>query len=260
MSPSSDQYFSTTLEKGLSILRLFDRDHTRLTLSQITAQCGLNKTSAYRLVNTLVGLSYLHKNPQSKFLRLGCNALALGHNFLQGFELLQTVKPLIDETFSKRKMTIDTALFSDLSLLALYRREGSGTIFFRHPLVSRDLHARAMGKAVLAGLAAGEREQALAKLVLTAHTPNTITDRRTLEAELNVTHSRGYAINNEEFFLGLVAIGAALVNFQSGTVLGAVSFDFALGEHSLESVVRDHVAVLLKMAHDLSYIMTITER
>ncbi|MFZ7126684.1 MAG: IclR family transcriptional regulator [Desulfobacterales bacterium] len=259
MPSSSNQYFSTTLEKGLSILRLFDRDHTRLTLSQITHECGLNKTSAYRLVNTLVCLGYLNKNPQSKILRLGLNALALGHNFLQGFELLQTVKPLIDETFSQWKMTIDTALVSDLSLLALYRREAPGTIFFRHPLVSTDLHARAMGKAVLARLAAGDRERALEKIVLKAHTPNTITDRSSLEAELEATRARGYAVNNEEFFPGLVAIGAPLMNFQSGEVIGAISFDFALGEHTLDSVVRQYAAVLTRLANDLSEIVTITE-
>ena len=78
MGQPTDQYFSTTLEKGLSILRLFDRDHTRLTLTQITGLCGLNKTTAYRLVNTLVSLGYLSKNPKSKVLRLGFNALVLG--------------------------------------------------------------------------------------------------------------------------------------------------------------------------------------
>jgi IclR family pca regulon transcriptional regulator len=67
MPGSSDQYFSTTLEKGLSILRLFDRDHTRLTLSQVSDLCGLNKTSAYRLVNTLVSLGYLKKIPKAKY-------------------------------------------------------------------------------------------------------------------------------------------------------------------------------------------------
>ena len=259
MSGSPDQYFSTTLAKGLSILRLFDRDHTRLTLSQISGQCGLNKTSAYRLVNTLVSLGYLQKHPQSKVLRLGINALVLGHNFLQGLELLQTVKPLIDETFSKWQMTIDTTLLSGLSLVALYRREAPGTIFFRHPLVSHDLHARAMGKAVLANLPDNRREEVLEKIVLTAHTPNTITQREVLQAELEATRAKGYAVNNEEFFMGLVSIGAPLMNFQSGAVIGAVSFDFALGEQTLDGIVRSHSAVLVKMADDLSNIMTIAE-
>lgn len=259
MGKSPDQYFSTTLEKGLSILRLFDRDHTRLTLTQITGLCGLNKTTAYRLVNTLVSLGYLSKNPKSKVLRLGFNALVLGHNSLQGFELLQAVKPLIDEAFSKWEMTIDSALLSDLRLLALYRREASSTIFFRHPLVSQDLHARAMGKAVLANLPPDKRDDALRKIDLRPHTPNTITDRGNLEAELGKVQARGFAVNDEEFFPGLVSIGAPLMNHQSKAVIGAVSFDYALGRQTLDEIIRDHSAVLMKMANDLSDIMTIAE-
>ena len=254
-----DQYFSTTMEKGLSILRLFDRDHTRLTLTQITGLCRLNKTTAYRLVNTLVTLGYLSKNPKSKVLRLGSNALVLGHNSLQGFELLQAVKPLIDEAFSKWKITIDSALLSDLELIALYRRESSSTIFFRHPLVSQDLHARAMGKAVLANLPPDKRDDALRKIVLTPHTPNTITDHGDLKAELEKTRARGYSVNNEEFFSGLVAIGAPLMNHQSKEVIGAVSFDYALGQKTLDEIIRDHSAVLMKMANTLSDMLTITE-
>lgn len=259
MSESRDQYFSTTLEKGLSVLSLFDREHTRLSLSQIAARCHLNKTSAYRLVNTLVSLGYISKHPQSKILRLGFNALALGHNFMQGFELLQTAKPLIDETFSKWKMTIDSTILSGLSLLALYRREAPGTIFFRHPLVSHDLHARAMGKAVLASLPARDRDHALDNMALVVHTPNTITDRDALQAELEVTRTRGFAVNNEEFFPGLLAIGAPLVNHQNGDVIGAVSFDFPFGEHPLDGVIRNYSAILVKLANDLSDIITITE-
>jgi IclR family pca regulon transcriptional regulator len=204
-------------------------------------------------------MGYINKNPKSKILRLGLNALALGHHFIQGFELLQTAKPLIDETFSKWKITIDSALLSDLSLFALYRREAPSTIFFRHPLVSHDFHARAMGKAVLANLPVADRERALEKIVFVAHTPHTITDREALEIELEATRARGYAVNNEEFLPGLVAISAPLMNFRNEEVLGAVSFDFPLGERSIDTIIHDYSTVLSKLANDLSDIMTITE-
>lgn len=259
MTDSRDQYFSTTLERGLSILRLFDRDHTRLTLTQIANLRNLNKTSAYRMVNTLVRLGYIKKNPKNKVLRLGLNSLNLGYNFLQGFELLQAVKPLIDGIFSKWKVTIDSALLSDLSLFALYRRETPSTILFRHPLISYDLHARAMGKAVLANLPAKYREHALKNLELFAYTPNTIIDSDSLETELEVTRKRGYAVNNEEFIPGLLSIGAPLMNFQKEEVIGAISFDFSVTEHSLDGIIDPYLAVLLKLANDLSDMITITE-
>ncbi len=256
---SSDQYFSKTLEKGLSILSLFDRDNTRLSLSQISRMSGINKTSAYRLVNTLISLGYINKNSRSKALRLGVNSLVLGYNFLNGFELLQAAKPLIDEAFSKWKMTIDSALLSGFQLLALYRREAPGTVFFRHPLESRDFHARAMGKAVLSQLSLEELDKIFETMPLSACTARTVTDRAKLTAELEVVRSRGYSVNDEEYFPGLVSIGAPLMNYRSGHVLGAISFDFASAESPLKLIERKYSSVLVKLAKDLSEIITITE-
>ena len=59
MASTKDQYFSKTLEKGLVILNLFNLDHSFLTLSEISRLSGINKTSTYRLTNTLVQLGYL---------------------------------------------------------------------------------------------------------------------------------------------------------------------------------------------------------
>jgi len=44
MTDSTDHYFSTTLEKGLLILSLFDLDHTSWRLSEISRHTGINKT------------------------------------------------------------------------------------------------------------------------------------------------------------------------------------------------------------------------
>lgn len=256
---SSDQYFSKTLQKGLSILSLFDRDNTRLSLSQISRMTGINKTSAYRLVNTLISLGYINKNSRSKALRLGVNSLMLGYNFLHGFELLQAAKPLIDEAFSKWKMTIDSAVLSGYQLLALYRREAPGTVFFRHPLTSRDFHARAMGKAVLSQLSAEELDKIFETTPLSSITPKTITDRKQLAVELELVRSKGYSVNNEEYFPGLVSIGAPLMNYRNGRVLGAISFDFASAEAPLNLIERKYSSVLVKLAKDISEIITITE-
>ena len=54
MQTENDKYFSKTIEKGLWILSLFDRDHSKRSLSEISQITGINKTSVYRFVNTLI--------------------------------------------------------------------------------------------------------------------------------------------------------------------------------------------------------------
>ena len=147
---NSPSYFSKTIEKGLAIMGLFDRDHTRRNLTEISKITGVNKTSTFRFINTLVKLGYLKKCNNNKLIKLGPKALLFGHNFIQGNDLLQGVKSSIDKTFYEYKITIDSALLDDLKLISLYRRESLNIIHFRLSMVMEDLHARAMGKAVLA--------------------------------------------------------------------------------------------------------------
>jgi DNA-binding IclR family transcriptional regulator len=66
-------------------------------------------------------------------------------------------------------------------------------------------------------------------------------------------------VNNEEYFPGLVSIGAPLMNYRIGRVLGAISFDFASAEAPMNLIERKYSGVLIKLAKDISEIITITE-
>lgn len=259
MASDPNTYFAKTLEKGLSILELFDKDHSRLTLSEISRLAGINKTSAYRLVNTLVLLGYLSKNPRSKALRLGPKALLFGHTIIQGYELLHMVKPLIDEVHRLCNVTIDSSIVDGKTLLALYRREASTTLFFRQPLSCEDLHARATGKAVLSRMDQSDLETFLAKAPFKKFTPNTIDKADVLLRQIEEARSLGYSINNEEYFQGLICIGAPLINFQTNKVSGAISFDLPANEFTVESLISTYAGHVTKLANDISQLATMNE-
>ena len=55
-------YFSKSLEKGLNVLALFNKERPVLTQSEIAKTLGLNMTSTYRYINTLVELGLLEKD------------------------------------------------------------------------------------------------------------------------------------------------------------------------------------------------------
>lgn len=65
MNKPSDPYFSTTVQKSLIILGLFDREHTRRSLTEISRLTGINKTTCYRFVKTFVQLGYLKKTTKT---------------------------------------------------------------------------------------------------------------------------------------------------------------------------------------------------
>lgn len=256
MVADNDKYFSKTIEKGLLILSLFDRDHSKRSLSEISQITGINKTSVFRFVNTLVELGYLRKNSNNRLIRLGPKSFVLGQNFFHGFDLLQGIKPIIDKTSIQHNVSVDSALVHGHSLISLYRRELPNLIYFRLPLMMDDLHARALGKAVLAHLETPELTSFIRSLRLTKLTPKTITRKEDLLKELKATRNRGYSINNEEYLLGLVCIGAPLINYNTKAVAGAVSLDFPVAEFPLAIIERNYTGVLTRLASELSAILT----
>lgn len=259
MPENNDTYFSKTADKVLRILELFDREHPKYSLSEISNCLNINKTSTFRYVNTLIKLGYLKKNPNTKMVKLGTKSLALGQNFFYGFDFLQIIKPLIDQCFKEFAITIDSALFEDFSLVALYRREAINTLFFRHPLVSKDLHARSIGKAVLASMSDKQIKDFIKINPLKKFTDNTICDPNKLIAELRKTKNRGYSLNNEEYISGLISIGCPLINFQTNSVVGGVSFDFPAIEQKISNVENKYAGSIRKLANEISEMITIAD-
>lgn len=256
MHSENDKYFSKTIEKGLLILSLFDRDHSKRSLSEISQITGINKTSVFRFINTLIELGYLRKNSNNRLIRLGPRSFVLGQNFFHGFDLFQGFKPIIDKTSIQHNVSVDSALLHGRSLISLYRRELPNLIYFRLPLLMDDLHTRALGKAVLANLESKELTSFLKSLKLTKLTPKTIMKKEDLLNDIKATRNRGYSVNNEEYLLGLVCIGAPLINYNTKAVAGAVSLDFPAAEFPLSIIERNYTGILTKLASELSATIT----
>jgi DNA-binding IclR family transcriptional regulator len=86
----------------------------------------------------------------------------------------------------------------------------------------RLLHYLASGKAILAALPEERVNDIIDEFGLPARTPNTITDRQELFAELERIRERGYAFDREERIEGMRAVGAAIRNEEQSAVLGAI--------------------------------------
>jgi len=84
------------------------------------------------------------------------------------------------------------------------------------------LHCTAIGKAILAHLPPDEVESIVASAGMPARTPNTITDPKTLHAELAKGRERGYALDDEENEATVRCLGAAVLD-RTGKPRGGVS-------------------------------------
>jgi len=246
-------YFSKVISKGLNILELFRPEATSLSLKEIAEATGINRTSTFRFIDTLVQLGYLRKDPQSKLIKLGPKALVLSQNITNSFDILQIVRPLLDEAYRKFNITIDSAILDDVTLVHLYQREARDTLIFKLPqiLPMAQIHCIALGKACLSVMSKEAFSRVISQLSFERKTPNSIPNLKALRADMEKTRERGYSINNEEYVAGIISIGAPFFDVE-GRLRGAVSFDVVSIEYSKEEAEKRYASAVVQLAKAIS--------
>ncbi len=129
------------------------------------------------------------------------------------------------------------ARFAAAVILLQELLEGREALLVRmlEPGMRTNIHARASCRAILAHLPEAERKHLLSARALPKLTEYTVSDRRTLRAELASAREQGYALELNEYQVGVGCVAAPFFD-RTGAVAGslAVSMPAAkLAEHEL---------------------------
>jgi len=249
-------YFSKSLDKGLKILALFNRETPVLTQSEIAKTLGLNMTSAYRYINTLVELGYLEKNTKTREIRPSIMCMLFCTNLMRTNDHLKMIKEVVDRIHSENNISIDVAFVVDDTIVHIYHRDAEETLTYRLPDFSKNcLHNTALGKAYLSSLTDDLIAEKLDTMILVAKTEKTVVNKEALAAELKKTKVRQYALTEEEYLPGLVAIGAPLYDPISGKGVGAVSFDFSVLQISAGEIQAKYGGLIKETAKAISELL-----
>lgn len=243
---------SETLEKGLRILDLFGSEEAGFTLGAISKRIGVNKTSVHRYVSTYCALGYLHRDERSRLYKLSARTMALAHSLLQRGEMVQQIKPLVDDVHRRYGLHIDVGIVQGDAIYVVYRRESKDTLAFRHFTTGSGLYYLATGKAALAFMEEEELQDRLSRMEFLPKTDRTIADKSALLDDLRKIRELGYSWNNEESVPGLIALGAPLVSLRTQKAVGGVSFDSSTAEYSMEEFEKKYAQLLVELAKKIS--------
>lgn len=249
-------YFSKSLEKGLKILALFNKDTPVLTQSEIAKTLDLNMTSTYRYINTLVEMGYLEKDTRTKEIRPSLHCLLMCVNLMQATDNLKMIKEVVDRINRENNISIDVAFAVDDTLVRIYHKEAEETLTYRLPEFSKNcLHNTALGKAYLSSLPDHVMTEKIAAMELVAKTVKTIVDKVRLSQEIQITKERGFALADEEYLPGVLAIAAPLYDPLNGMGVGAVSFDFSVWQHTGTAIMATYGEMIQQTASILSELL-----
>lgn len=212
-----------SLEKALDVLEAVGSAPEGMSQSDIAQRLALPRTTAYRLLATLVARGLLRRDPVRKVYGLGLRCFEMAR---QAYAMPDVVAAAAGELRSLRDLTGETTYLATLEgadVVSLERYDGAHSQRSAAALGQRKpVYCTSQGKAILAAMSATARDTLVRELALKPLTPHTITDRRKLQAELKVIAARGWSMDDEEIVEGVRCIGAPVVDAQ-GHVRGAIS-------------------------------------
>jgi IclR family transcriptional regulator, KDG regulon repressor len=205
------------------VLREFGKHSTQLGVSQIARSIGVGKSTAHRVIWTLVEEGLLEKVDETGLFRLTPTMRSLGASAETAQRLHEAATNPLDQLRKVTEGTLHIAILDGVDVLYVERREGPGTIPVFRAIGSRmSAHATSSGKVLLAYLPPDEQKRLVASMRLTPKTGRTITSRAVLVKELATVRQRGYAENRGESQPGMCSI-AAPVRDPLGRVVASVS-------------------------------------
>jgi DNA-binding IclR family transcriptional regulator len=222
-STAPDRYHVRSVERALSILKLFLTGEGELNLVEISARMHLPQSTAFRLLVTLRSSGLIEQSKDSGKYRLGATSLALGGAFLRSSDLRQSAKDSLEALRDRCGETVHLAVLDKLEVIYLDKLAGLHPIGLMSSRVGdrSPAHCTGLGKALLAQLTDAEIRERYASASLRRYTPNTVTHLGTLLKDLGEVRAQGYAIDDEEHEPGVACVAAPI--FDSAGTAAALS-------------------------------------
>jgi IclR family pca regulon transcriptional regulator len=238
--------FVQSLERGLAVIRAFDRDHPELTLSEVAAATGVTRAAARRFLLTLAELGYVRAD--GRFFSLTARVLELGYAYLSSLSLPEVAEPHLEALVTEVNESSSVSVLDGEDVVYVARVPTSRIMTVVISVGTRfPAYATSMGRVLLAGMPDGELEDYLARVKLARLTARTVSSVAALRGELVKVRGQGYSLVNQELEDGLRAI-AAPIRDRSGRVIAALNVSAHASRTSLEVMRRDLLPPLLKTA------------
>ncbi len=212
------EYVVKSVLKALDILELLDGE-PGLGVTEVAGRLEMEKSTAFRLLNSLRIRGYVRKDPESHRYSNGFRLFEMGNNVVKNMGLKEQAFPFLQELSQKTGEAVNLAIRDGRDVVYLDKIESQATIKVDLHVGKRmPMYCTGLGKAILAFMDPEEVKALYPDETFERFTSNTHGDLASLMKELKRIRKQGFAWDNEEYVQDLVCIAAPVFGIGNDVV------------------------------------------
>lgn len=227
--------FVQSVEKAMSVLSAFYHAGGPLTLSDIAAGAGLDRSAAQRMVHTLRALGYIERDEDGHGFVPGMRILDHTLDYLRLHPLVRQATPVLQELRTVVRERVDLSLLDDLRLIYAARMQTKQQTFIASIVGhSVPVFCTSGGWAILARLPEDKARDIVERSDRRPFTPHTLTDVDEIMEQVALTRANGFSLALSQILSGEIAMGFAILD-SSGKPVAAIHIAGSLAEWTPEA-------------------------
>lgn len=252
MTNQNDRRFISALARGLEVLSAFSSEKPKMTLSEITRQTGLPKSTVVRILYTLVDLGYMGFQASDATYSPGPKSMTLGLSVVSSMDLVTLATPYAEKLAQSSGRIVNIGVRDDLSVIYCARMGAHQLLQLNIQVGSRlPLHNTAVGRALIAFSEPGEREAILARL---EQDPASRASAGEIRRGLEQTLAQGFVMTDRVLSPSVRAIAAPI--WRRDNKLAAAMNVACLAESiTMEEIAESTSPELIKSAQAVSLLL-----
>lgn len=234
-------YSAPSVKKAFKILQTLADSPSGLGVSELAKQLKIGKSTVHGITSSLEEMGVLVRDPVDKRYNVGYTLLELGRKTYGRIELREIARGPMERLMEKAGETIFLGIINGDHITILDVVESHNEMKITSPPGTRlPLLAGATGKVFLGLLDEKRAKEVIRKVGLKKFTSKSVTDPRKFFTEAEEARERGYAIDDEEYLVGVRAIAAPIpLGPHASAAIWAVGFASSLNDEKIALIIPE---------------------
>jgi DNA-binding IclR family transcriptional regulator len=212
-----------SVDRALNILEVVSHSKEPLGVTELSNKMDLNKSTVYRMLNTLQYKGYIAQDTENDKYTTGLKLFELGSLAINELDLRKTSVSYLEELMELTGETVHLGILDDGEVIYIEKVESSETIRMHSKIGKRVYaHNTSLGKVLLAYSDKEVINNFLNEKKLAKTTENTIIKQDKFKEHLHQVKKQGYAVDKEESEKGINCIAGPIFDHK-GEITAAFS-------------------------------------